>query len=197
MATKLEIANLALAEVAEAQLTALDASSEASRLCVLHLPFSVREVLREGMWKCARASATLVATTAPGFGWANAYTLPADFIRLVSFNDVDPDDVREELFEIRGATLETDHTEAKIVYVKDLSTADAGVALMDALVTRAVVLNLASKLAWPLQQSRTLQENLLGRYMEAVRKAKAVDARDERRPLVNRESSSNWFNARY
>lgn len=198
MASKLDLANFALAEVAEQQITDFNEDSTPARLVSLHFNQAVREVLREGLWKCARTSAVLAElATAPDFGWAKAYQLPNDILRLVSFNDIDPDDVREELFEIRGDQLQTDETLAKVVYIRDLTIADGDINAMDALLTKAVVLNLASKLAWPLQQSRTLQENLLGRYGEALRKAKAADARDEFRPTVNRLTSSRWQNSRY
>ncbi len=198
MASKLDLANFALAEVAEQQITDFLEDTTPARLVNLHFNQAIREVLREGLWKCARTSAVLAELTAsPEFGWAKAYQLPNDILRLVSFNDIDPDDVREELFELRGDQLQTDETSAKIVYVRDLTIADGDINAMDALLTKACVLNLASKLAWPIQQSRTLQEALIARYGEALRKAKAADARDEFRPTVNRLTSSRWQNARY
>lgn len=199
MASQLELVNMALGEVAEvAALTDINEDSTPARLVRLHYAASVREVLREGLWKSARASSALsLLSDAPAFGWAKAYQLPNDFVRLVSFNELTTDDVTEELFEIRGDQLLTDETVAKIVYVKDVTIGDGDINALDPLLTRAVVLNLAMKLAWPLQQSRTLQENLELRFREAVRKAKAADARDEFKPLVNRSASSRWIGSRF
>ena len=199
MSSQIELVNMALAEVAEvAPLSDINEDSTPARLVRVHYAASVREVLREGLWKAARTSAVLAEiTTAPEFGWDKAYQLPNDFVRLVSFNEISTDDVTEELFEIRGDQLLTDETEAKIVYVRDVTIAEGDINALDALLTRAVVLNLAMKLAWPLQQSRTLQENLELRFREAVRKAKAADARDEFKPLVNRSASSRWIGSRF
>lgn len=199
MASQLELVNMALAEVAEvAPLSDINEDSTPARLARLHYDQAIREVLREGMWKAARTSAVLAQISpAPTFGWGYAYQLPNDFLRIVSFNDIDPDDVREELFEIRGDQLHTDETVAKVVYVRDLTIAQGDINAMDALLTKAAILNLATKLAWPLQQSRTLQENLELRYREALRRAKSADARDEFRPTVNRLSSSRWQGARF
>lgn len=198
MSSQIELVNMALAEVAEvAPLTDINEDSTPARLVRVHYAASVREVLREGLWKAARTSAVLAElATAPDFGWAKAYQLPNDFVRLVSFNEISTDDVTEELFEIRGDQLLTDETVAKIVYVRDVTIGDGDINALDALLTRAVVLNLALKLAWPLQQSRTLQENLEIRFKEAMRRAKAADARDEFKPLVNRANSSRWIASR-
>jgi hypothetical protein len=198
MASKLDIANFALAEVAQIRITDLLEDNEPARLCNLHIDQAIREVLREGMWKSARSSAELAEIgTAPDFGWLKSFQLPNDYVRMVSFNDVDPDNVREELFELRGDQLFTDETSASIVYVRDLTIVDGDINAMGPLLTKACVLNLAVKLSWPLQQSRVLQEVLLSRYEQAIRKTKSADSREEFRPLVNRASSSAWVSSRY
>lgn len=198
MASQIDLVNMALAEVAEVSpLSDINEDNTPARLVRLHYAASVREVLREGMFKSARTAAVLnLLATAPAFGWSRAYQLPNDFVRLVTFNELSTDDVTEELFEIRGDQLLTDETVAKIVYVRDVTIADGDINALDPLLTRAVILNLAMKLAWPLQQSRTLQENLEGGFREAMRRAKAADARDEFKPLVNRAHSSAWVAAR-
>jgi hypothetical protein len=190
-----QICNYALAEVAQQRITSIDDATETARLCKLHLPQTIQEVLRSGKWKCAREEAELAELSdAPLFGWEHAFQLPTDFIRIVSLNDIDPDDVEEPLFEIRGTALYTDEESASLVYVKDLYSANVG--LMDPLLCKAVYLDLAAKLAWPLQQSRTLKEVLEAKAEQALRVARNVDSRDERAPLVNRVRQSSWVPSR-
>lgn len=198
MANIVEIANFALGNVAEQRITTLEDNSEPARLCLLHIAQSVREVLAMGRWKCARKPAELnLLTEAPLFGWEKAFQLPVDFIRLVSLNDLDPDDIDEPIYEVQGRTLLTDEDVASIVYVRDLTVGDGNVNDMTPLLTKAAVLTLAAKLAWPLQQSRTLQENLEQRADLAVRKALAAEAQEERRKPVNQRQTSNWASARF
>jgi hypothetical protein len=197
MANIVEIGNFALGHVAEQRINTLDDTTEPARLVKLHVFQVIRELLRSGKWKCARTPAELGRlTAAPLFGWQYAYQLPADFIRMVTLNDVDPDDVKEPTFEIQGTTILTDEAEANLVYIRDLTVASGDVNAMDPLLTKAVVLELAARLAWPLQQSRTLKESLEESAERALRKALAADAQGERRTPINQQRESNWATCR-
>lgn len=200
MASQLDICNFALAEVGQTDtiLTDLNVNTTSARLCSIHYRPAVQEVLREGMWKSARTLATLVQDTiGPEFGWKYSYKVPNDFLRIVFFNDVDSCDFNQELFEINGDRICTDETTVKIVYVRDLTIMEGDIGNADPLLVKSIYLNLANKMCWPLQQSRTLAEAIYARYGEALRRAKAADSRDERRPLANRLGQSNWIGARY
>ena len=102
------------------------------------------------------------------------------------------------MFEIEGTDLLTDETTANIVYVADVTqeAGGAGFNRMDPLLVKAVATMLAAKLAWPLQQSRTLQESLLQEAEADIRKGATAGARDAFEPLVNQASESTWISAR-
>lgn len=199
MPSKTDICNFALGRVAEARITNIDESTEPARLCKLHLDQTVREVLRRSTWRsCRKRAALALSSTAPAFAWNKAYPLPVDFIRMVSFNDLDPENVTRPLFEIEGTDLLTDEGTANIVYVADITqeTGGAGFNKLDPLLVKAVATGLAAKLAWPLQQSKTLQESLLAEFESDIRKAGTAGARDAFEPLVNQLTESSWIDAR-
>lgn len=192
-----EIANLALGEVGEQSLITINDTGTPAGHVRRFIYQTIREVLSRGKWKCARAQATLSQLTAvPLFGWAYAYELPADYIRLVSFNETDTYEQDQELFEIQGRTLLTDEGTASIVYLKDLTIGSGDLGLMPPLLVKACALTLAAKLSWPMQQSATLKERLTLEAIQALREAKATDAVEEFRPVLNPASGSRWLAAR-
>jgi hypothetical protein len=199
VASKTQICNFALGLVAVEGINSIDDATEPARQCRLHLEPTTREVLRLAPWRSCRKRAALVANTAaPAFGWEKSYPLPVNWLRMVSFNDIDPTDIRRELFEIEGRELLTDEATANIIYIQDvtLETGGAGYNLMDALLTKAVYIALAAKLAWPLQQSRTLKESLEQSAEVAAKKAMSANARDAFAPIINPVDGSDWVNAR-
>lgn len=198
MPSLLEIANMALGEVAEQSITSLDDATTPARLCKKYIYQAIREALGKGKWKCARKAAELgQLTDAPAFGWTYAYQLPTDYIRLVSFNEVDTEEQDQELFERQGSKLLTDESTASIIYICDLSANGNDINLLSPLLAKACYLNLASKLAWSLQQSRTLRDSLTKDYQDALREAKAADSNEEFRPVVNPASGSRWIPSRF
>lgn len=199
MASKTDICNFALGLVAEERIGAITDATEPARLCLLHLDQTVREVLRRQNWRSCRKRAALVqSATAPAFGWDYAYPLPVDWVRTVAFNEIDPQMVTRDLFEIEGRSLLTDETTANILYIYDVtqSASAAGYGDLDPFLVKAIYTALAAKLAWPLQQSRTLQEKLESDVEAIIRTAATAGARDAFEPLVNEASESRWAQSR-
>lgn len=198
MTSKTDLCNFALGLVAEQRISSVDEANEPARLCKLHLDQAVREILRRANWRsCRKRAALALSSTPPAFAWTKAYPLPTDWVRMVSFNDIDPENVTRPLFEVEGRTLLTDEGTANIVYVQDITQGAAeNYGLLDPLLSRAIYTMLASKLAWPLQQSRTLQEKLEQDVEAIIRQAGSAQARDAFEPLVNQRSESGWIRGR-
>lgn len=196
MATLVDIANFALGLCAEGTISTLTEATPQAQLCSLHLPQTIREVLSEGRWKSARKQANLAQTTTPLFGWAYAYTLPTDFLRLVYLNDTDTLNLTEENFEIQSGVLYTDEPTVSVTYVSNPLLLGGDVGKLDPLLVKAIYTSLAAKLAWHIQQNRTLAETLKNDAEIALRKAKAKDSRDERYPLPNPYDESVWLKSR-
>lgn len=193
MSSLVEIANAALDLVGQSQIMTLDDQTAAARKANLHIRDAIREVLGVGKWTSAQNSASLAQLAeAPLFGWDYQYQLPGDYIRMVSVNDIDPDDVRLDLWDIRGRQLLTDETTVDLVYVCDLTLTGNDINAASPPLTECFKLKLATKLAWVFQQSRSLRESLLQEYSFKLRTALGADSRETRKPLVNQISQSNW-----
>lgn len=196
MPNQTELCNLALAEISENSITDISEENERARLCSLHLDPTIGEVLRSGKFRCARKRAVLAQdSVAPGFGYTYSYQLPSDFLRVVSFNDTDPDVITKQLFEIEGSKLLTDESTANLVYVRDVSQADEYAAL-DPLTARAVYLALAVKLAIPLAASGQIKADVRADAEMALARAKGASARDARAPLEDQGASSEFVLSR-
>lgn len=199
-----QIANAALDMVGQQQIMSLDDQTNAARKAKLHIFNSIQEVLASGFWKNARKSATLAeASPAPTSGWAHRYPLPNDYLRLVSLNDTDPHDIMPQICEVRGRELFTEEITADIVYICDLTMAGNDVNAASPLLSELFVLKLAIKLAWVMQQSRTLKESLLIEYHGTpggakgkLARALAMDSREGKAPIVNQLFESNWIRGR-
>lgn len=199
MSTLVEIGNHALDLVGQGvTINAVDDVNDPNARAVnKHIYASIREVLRAGKWKPARKRETLAALAqAPDFEWTYQYQLPNDYLRMVFFNGLDPYDERRPMYTIEGRLLLTDESTVSITYVADLTYAGNDVNVTDPLLNELFVLKLASKLAWPFQQTRTLKESLLNEYAAKLKLALAADSREERAPLINRMSESEWIQRR-
>lgn len=197
MATLVDIANFALGLCAEGTISSLTDASPQARAVNTHINQTVAEVLREAPWKSARKQAVLSSTTAPAFGWAYAFTLPTDYLRLVYFNDTDLTDLQQEEFEIQQNVLLTDESTVSITYVANPLLLSGDIGKLDVLLVRAIYTALAAKLAWVLQQNRTLKDQLVNDAEMALRKAKAADSRDALYPRENPYAASDWLASRY
>lgn len=200
MANEVDLCNQALGLVAEQRIMALSENSQLGRLCSLHFGPSVREVLRDGQWRCARRRVILAPLAeSPAFEWAYGYQLPGDFIRLIRLNGEDVGSPDMPLFEIEGRRLLTDTDEVRMVYIRDVTmlAADAaGLADLDPLCARAMTVLLASKLAWALQQSRTLRDGLLEEYQAVLARAKTANSRDAWERTIEPGLTSRWLGVR-
>lgn len=194
MASKIEICNFALGLVSEAKITSLTENNEQSRACNLYLDQATREVLSAANWRSARERASLVMLAAkPAFGFHNKFRLPDNFLRVVQFNKRDVYDRGSRLFEIEGRNLLTNAAIAKILYIRDLTKVEGefGFGLMDDLLAQAVYTNLAIKLAWPFQQSRTLRDSLVQEYQLILKAAKTRNATDALEPVEDDDWTTN------
>lgn len=132
-----------------------------------------------------------------------AFQLPADFIRLVRFNDVDSAQTSYPFWEIRGDTLWTNQTTAYLEYVRDVTMPGITtgnpptVGSLDPILVELITKGLAARLAWVFQQSANLQTQLKREYDLLLGRALAIDARSEKIALVNPYVNSNWIRSRY
>jgi hypothetical protein len=124
--TPTDIANMALSRLGEPRLSSIEENTPTAISCRQHFATVRDSLLRAHAWNFATTRAQLSLTTTPAFGWDYAYTLPADFLRLCTFNGRQAKMSTSE-FILEGGLLLADVDGARITYVRrmtDLTDAD-------------------------------------------------------------------------
>lgn len=184
-----QICNDGLIDIGQGQISALTDSNATARLCARLYPLRRDALLREYDWNFARQLAKLPAlSTAPLFGYALAYQLPADCI-AVRGTDQDGCDPNLFAWELNGRTIVTDLTAPlSVIYTRQ----ETNVGLMDSLFTAALSKRIARDAAMPLAQSVALKNQMHQEYLEAISKARGASFRE-----INRaEEETSWLRAR-
>ena len=127
------------------------------------------EVLRAYSWNFAvKRSAALAATTAPNFGYTYAYTLPADYLRVLElYGSTSP-------WRVEGGVLLTDDITAKVKYIAQITDTTK----FSASFTNALLYNLASKLAIAFTGNVGISTQNYDLYQKTVAEAKLADAQE-------------------
>jgi hypothetical protein len=134
---------------------------------------------------------------------AHAFQLPADYIRLVRFNDVDSVVTSYPFWEVRGDVIWTNQSTAFLEYVRDVSmpgvtgTNAPTIGTLDPLLGAVIIKGLAARLAWVFQQSTKLQDTLVKQYDMMLSRALAVDSRSEKVALRSPYIDSSWIRSRW
>jgi hypothetical protein len=194
MDAAVDICNDALSGVSQREIMSLDDETAEARLCRRHFRNTMREVLRVAQWRCARRRVMLSPLEEkPAFGWHEQFQLPADFVRLVSFNGERCDGVSGPLFEIEGRRLLANAGSARVIYVRDVTMdGEPGLKDMDALLYRTAAIALAAKLAGVFAPNSKLPEKFKQDLVFALRDARAAnvfEAREPQIPAVDARSS--------
>jgi hypothetical protein len=150
-----------------------------------------------GLWATTATPNTvqLLPGNAPLFGWSYSYALPADYLRLVSYNEIDENNVTPQMFVQEQQWIFSNDPSVQLVYVADLSgQSDPGI--KDALLNELFALKLAEKLCWPFQQAVTLKNQLLQEYALKLQKALSIDSRQGRGGRKARTGGSYWIGDR-
>lgn len=167
--SKTEVCNLALSLVGEMRITAFEDEDDLNaRICRDSYDQCRDSLLRSALWSFATKRAVLAAyASAPVFGEGYQYVLPADFLRMISINDIYavsmPDDFRIEMVD-NTKVLVTDEDAAKIRYIyrNDIP------ATYDAVFVKALYTSIAAQVAYTITGDARLAEML---YVKAERTA--------------------------
>ena len=174
------IANLALARLGHTRIESLDDDDPAARLVKDLWPAARDEELRLHTWGCATLSVGLPARADGGrkailSGFARAYPLPADCVRVLQVGPPDQAGGRLgfRLWRIEARDVLSDASPPLALrYVRRLDDAAA----MDAGLVACLSLRLAIMMAPRLTGDARLGETLKRDYREAVGAARRVDA---------------------
>lgn len=119
------MANSALTIVGTRLISAITDTSKECTLVSTNWDIWRQAVLRMGLWKFAKNDKVLVADSAyatPQFRYQNRYALPADFIRLHSFNDLKGNaDGGDAPYQVMSGFIYTDMSYANLTYIADVT----------------------------------------------------------------------------
>ncbi len=169
MATELEVQNQALYRCGAEPIASASDDVERARVVASSWPFVREEVLRSHSWNCTTERVVLTpSVTAPVWGYATAYDLPADCLRVM-----EADTAYE--WRVEGRQVVTQGSgDLNIRYQKDLAPDD-----WDASLTIAVVLRLAAEIVERVTDSTTKREALIAEYDAWIRQARQADAQEQ------------------
>lgn len=197
--TDVEICNLALARIGQTvEITDIDApDGKTAILCARHYPMTRRRLLRgPRVYNFAKklASLTVSGTVTPAHGFASAFALPNDYLRLLALGDYTiNDDTPANLYDIVDGHIYTDEEDdtdtLNIYYIFDQTL----VAKWDAIFVNLMRLELAKDLAYAFTLKASLVKQLDDELRDVRLEAGAV-AGQEKPP--RRISRSKWLTNR-
>lgn len=198
MASNVEIANRALTKVGTNRIISLDDDTTEGRT-VKSMFAIVRDAeLRKYNWRFSIKRAQLAAlVSAPAFGFAYQYRLPADYLKVIEVGDFYPggdltDYVGADTSEyaVEGGLILTDYpAPLNLRYVSRVEDPS----LFDSLFVEAFACKLAMEIAEPLTQSSTKRELARNEYRDAI--ADAVRNNAIEKPPV-KVADDTWILAR-
>ncbi len=171
MVSTVDICNLALDELGEAAITALDEGSPVANLCSRNYAPARDQVLRSHPWNFAVARRRLARLAeVPAFGFAYGYQRPTDWLRTLSVHAGDGG--RDAVpYRMEGDRLLSDAPDLFLRYIARVEDPNQ----YDALFVDALAMRLAARLTKAINQSTGEKERIEALYRDALRKARAVD----------------------
>jgi len=123
---------------------------------------------------------------APAFDWDNAFTLPADFVRVLSVGQ----DGAQDDFAIESGKLLCDANPAYLRYV----WRNENPATWDGMLVQAMELQMAAAMAYGITQSASLRDSLRQEVALFMKRARSVDGQDGMPETIGNE---RLLSARY
>ena len=188
MATKIDIANMALRRIGETGIESFDEQSDNAKVLGDFYDNDRKAVLREYPWSFAVKTQELTATTNTPPDWSYEFALPADILYLISPAEAGRD-FSDDLYEIRGTSLYTDVSELTVRYVYDITDT----AKFDSLFVTAFSFLLASDIAMPRTGDPSIQANMASGYFNAITKARGMSGAENK---LNRVADNQYVRAR-
>lgn len=172
MASSISICSNALLMNGAQVISSFNDNTERARQCA-NLYHTVRNyVLSAHPWNCCIKRVALNPdSTTPAFDWAYQYTLPADFLRILSVGEAGVEDD----YDIEDGKILTD---AGVLYLRYIYRNDNEAKWTDLLVM-AVTLAMRSVLAYPVTQSTSLEQLITQVIAPIVKQARAIDSQDQ------------------
>lgn len=176
MASQIEICNQALTKIGASRVISIDDDVKQARALKAIYNAKRDAELAAHPWTFAITRAQLPASvTAPAFGWARAFPLPADCLQVVEVGEnyvLYVSDTRA-LFQIEARSILCDEASPLNIRYVRRETNDG---LFAPLFAEALACRLAAEIAEELTQSSSKREQAWKEHKEAIRLAKRANA---------------------
>ena len=189
MSSVVDICNRALQKLGASRIVSLTENNVSARACNLAYE-PVRDAeLRAHTWNFAVKRVELAAdATAPVYGYAYAYTLPSDCLRLLK-ND-HQENFYSSLWKLEGRKILTDESAPlPIRYVYRVTDTT----IFDAIFTEMVASKMAYEMCEELTQSNAKKEAAAADYKSAMREARKINAFEN---LPAEQETDSWITVR-
>jgi len=169
MASPVSICSNALLKLGNGPIASFDEDTTAALLCSNLWPQVRDAVLRAHPWNCAVKRANLAPKVeAPVYGFAFAFALPADCLRLLEADTAYD-------YKVEGRDILGDENPLYIRYIYRNEDPQS----YDTLLVDALTAAMQAELAYPITKSTTQQEAAWKLYSEKLKLARAVDGSED------------------
>lgn len=188
------ICSNALVLLGDSPINSLDEDSDRARAAANLFPSVRNYVLRRHPWNCATKRVSLAPDTpVPAFDFAFQFTLPNDFMRVLSVGE---SGVEAAAWKIESGKLLCDDNPALLRYI----WRNDNPATWDDMLVWGMTMSMKAVLGYPITASTSLEQLVEQGLAEVMRAARAVDGQDETpetlgdSPLLSaRFGSSTWW----
>jgi hypothetical protein len=193
MASVVDICNGALNQLGATTILSLTEDSKNARLCNSRYTQVRDGVFRSHPWNCLQKRIELAAdTTAPAWGFSNAYTLPSDCLRLLRILDYDSN------YKVEGRKILSNTSSMKILYVARITDPNE----YDELLRETLSASLGADIAFAVTSNNQTAQNMYQLFQDKLRDARFVDATEGQNNspdlgMTDAIEASTFINSRY
>jgi|TARA_B110000971_G_C19862436_1_gene432275 hypothetical protein len=191
MASVVSMCNSALNLLGASTISALTDDSKNARLCNQRYEPIRDRVFRGHAWNCLHKRIQLAQnSTAPVVEYSNAYSLPADCLRVLKIHNGTTDSIVSSIdYKLEGKNIVTDEGTVFLIYIaKDTDPNN-----YDTYLQESISHQLAADIAYAVTNNATLAKNYMERADERLREARFIDATENSLGTVE---SSEFTDAR-
>lgn len=165
--TSISICNEALSMIGAKTIQSFDENSENARRCASIYGSTRKALLRLHPWSFAKKRVQLSpVTTHQSFGYANAFPLPADFVRII--------DTGVQEYEVEGRYILCNANLVNLVYVSDNDNEDT----WDSLFVECMALYLVNKIAKAITGSQAESDSAWQKLQNTLKQARAINGQE-------------------
>lgn len=171
-ATEVSICSNALLMLGAQPINDLNEPNERARLASNLYPMVRNYVLRRHPWNCAVKRVALAPDLdAPAFDWSMQFTLPPDFMRVLSVGEYGA----EVDYKIESGKLMCEENPARLRYI----WRNENPATWDDMLVWAMTVSMKAVMAYPITQSASLEQVVEDALKDVLKQARTVDGQDE------------------